>query len=122
MFAMKLAEFTLEQPCAVYLRNRSQHWEIVAERRPWSPATVYRDYVEGSFTAVQNFDTHPWATLQRTSSLSHRPVLPYCLLAPGTVGASQGNTSMWKTIGTLSLACAIFISLLVTMSIVGLKV
>jgi hypothetical protein len=28
---------------------------------------------------------------------------------------------MWKTIGTLSLACAIFISLLVTLSIVGLK-
>jgi hypothetical protein len=28
---------------------------------------------------------------------------------------------MWKTIGYLSLLCAVFISLLITLSIVGLK-
>ncbi len=28
---------------------------------------------------------------------------------------------MWKTIGTLTLTCAIFIALLVTLSLLGLK-
>ena len=65
-------------------------------------------------------DSIRWA-LNSAAPPIPRPVLPLAQPAPGTVGVSQGITSMWKTIGTLTLACAIFISLLVTLSIVGLK-
>jgi hypothetical protein len=42
--------------------------------------------------------------------------------APGIAGepCTQTGLTMWKTIGYLSALCAVFIALLITLSIVGM--
>lgn len=42
----------------------------------------------------------------------------------GSTGRRQnewGNSLMWQTIGWLSLGCAVFIGMLITLSIIGLQ-
>lgn len=56
------------------------------------------------------------------------PVGPYGDTIPGqgTTGRlyyfNGGNTDMWQTIGWLTLGCAVFIGMLISLSIIGLKI
>jgi hypothetical protein len=40
----------------------------------------------------------------------------------GAPGGARGGMTMWKTIGMLTALCAVFEALLITLSIVGLKI